>query len=390
MGPLNGMKVVEFAGIGPGPFCCMLLADMGADILRVDRPQSVGVPDEAPEFNTTLRGRPNAAIDLKHAAGRDAALKLCAQADVLIEGFRPGVMERLSLGPVDVWSRNPKLVYGRMTGWGQDGPIAHTAGHDINYIALSGALHAIGTRDGGPIPPLNLVGDYGGGALYLAMGVLAAYIEAQKSGKGQVVDAAMIEGAASLMTPFYGWSAAAGAGHNAHNAWREERGTNYLDGGAHFYNVYETADGEHICVGAIEPQFYARLLEMIGVSETELAPQKDRARWSDNREKLAAVFKLRNRDAWTDLLQAEDVCYAPVLSMQEAPDHPQFVDRKAFVDRSGVKQPGPAPRFSRTSSEAGAPPEYAGQSTRDALSRWGLADPDIESLIQTGAVRQRT
>ncbi len=283
MGPLDGVKVVEFAGIGPGPFCCMLLADMGAEVVRVDRAVNVGNEPLEPRFNTLLRGRKNVAIDLKNADGVEAALKLCDQADILIEGFRPGVMERLGLGPDIVFARNKKIVYGRMTGWGQDGPIAHTAGHDINYIALTGALHAIGTKEGGPVPPLNLVGDFGGGALYMAMGALAAYIEAQKSGAGQVVDTSMVEGAASLMTANYG-SLALGV-------HKEERGINRIDGGCHHYNVYETSDGEHVSIGSNEPQFYALLLETVGLGDADLPAQTDRDNWMQ----VKIVLKLRLR-----------------------------------------------------------------------------------------------
>ena len=385
MSALSGVKVVEFAGIGPGPFTCMLLADMGADVVRIDRAQNVGRDGEEPRYATTLRGRPNVAIDLKNVEGRETALKLCERADILIEGFRPGVMERLGLGPEDVFARNSRIVYGRMTGWGQDGPIAHTAGHDINYIALSGALHAIGTKAGGPVPPLNLVGDYGGGALYLAFGVLAAYIEAQRSGQGQVVDAAMVEGAASLMTPTYGYAAATGS----ERGWIDERESNFLDGAAHFYNVYETADGKHICIGSIEPQFYRLLLDTLGLEDGDLEPQNDRSGWQANREKLAGIFKTKTRDEWTEIMGPTDICFAPVLSMGEAPAHPHNAARGSFVEIAGVTQPAAAPKLSRTPGKAGTPPAHAGENTRDALSDWGFDGPDIDSLINGGAVRQR-
>ncbi|MED6310340.1 MAG: CaiB/BaiF CoA-transferase family protein, partial [Pseudomonadota bacterium] len=285
MGPLKGVKVVEFAGIGPGPFCCMLLADMGADVLRVDRAMNVGNDQYEPKYNNLLRGRKNIALDLKHPDGIEAALKLCDQADIIIEGFRPGVMERLGLGPDVVFARNKKVVYGRMTGWGQDGPIAKTPGHDINYIALTGALYAIGSKESGPVPPLNLVGDFGGGALYMAMGALAAYIEAQKSGEGQVVDTSMVEGAASLMTAVYGML--------ADGRYIEERETNRLDGGCHHYNVYETSDGEHVCIGSNEPQFYAEMLKTIGLDQANLPEQTDRKYWPEMTERLAAIFKTK-------------------------------------------------------------------------------------------------
>ena len=381
MGTLTGIKVVEFAGIGPGPFCAMLLADMGAEVIRIDRAAGVGRETQSPAVNPTLRGRRNLALDLKHPDAVETALKLCAKADILIEGFRPGVMERLGLGPDVVFKRNPKLVYGRMTGWGQDGPIAHTAGHDINYIALTGALHAIGTKAGGPVPPLNLVGDYGGGALYLALGVLAAYIEAQKSGKGQVVDAAMVEGAASLMTPMFGALAA--------GVWTEERQSNRLDGGCHHYNVYEARDGKHICIGSNEPQFYKLMLETVGLGDAELPKQTDRTQWPAMRERLADIFKTKTRAEWTALMEQQDVCFAPVLSMREAPTHPQNAARKTFVEVAGVTQPGPAPRFSRTASEINRGPAYAGEHSAEVLADWGIDKTHIAALIKSGAAKQR-
>lgn len=381
MGPLNGVKVVEFAGIGPGPFCCMLLADMGAEVIRIDRAVNVGKEAQEPRFNTLLRGRKNIAIDLKQPAGVETALHLCDQAAILIEGFRPGVMERLGLGPDVVFKRNPKIVYGRMTGWGQDGPIAHTAGHDINYIALTGALSAIGTRERGPVPPLNLVGDFGGGALYMAVGVLAAYIEAQKSGQGQVVDASMVEGAASLMTAAYG-SLASGA-------FKEERESNRLDGGCHHYNTYETSDGEYICIGSNEPQFYALMLKTVGLGDADLPAQTDREHWPMMRQKLAAIFKTKSRAEWTAIMEQKDVCFAPVLRMSEAMSHHQNVHRGSFIEIDGVRQPGPAPRFTRTPS---APPRgsaYAGEHTQSILEEWGFSGDKIAALLTSGAVRQR-
>lgn len=380
MGPLAGVKVVEFAGIGPGPFCCMLLADMGADVLRIDRAVNVGRDPIDPKFNTLLRGRKNLALDLKNPDGVAAALKLCDQADILIEGFRPGVMERLGLGPDVVMGRNPKLVYGRMTGWGQDGPIAHTAGHDINYIALTGALQAIGTKDT-PVPPLNLIGDFGGGALYMAMGALAAYIEAQRSGQGQVVDCAMVEGAASLMTAAYGYL--------AQGVFKEERQSNRLDGGCHHYGVYETSDGEHIAIGSNEPQFYKLMLESVGLGDADLPAQTDRAAWPRMREMLAEIFRTKTREEWTALLEQKDVCYAPVLRMSEAMAHPHNVARGTFVDVDGVPQPGPAPRFARTASGVARGTAHAGEHSAEALAEWGFDGPEVERLLASGAAKQR-
>lgn len=380
MGPLQGVKVVEFAGIGPGPMCCMLLADMGAEVLRIDRASNVGRDAMEPRFNTLLRGRPNLAVDLKKDDGVETALKLCDEADILIEGFRPGVMERLGLGPDTVFSRNPQIVYGRMTGWGQDGPIAHTAGHDINYIALTGALYAIGSKSSGPVPPLNLIGDFGGGALYMALGALAAYIEAQRSGRGQVVDTSMVEGAASLMTAAFGARAA--------GSFLEERETNRLDGGCHHYNTYETSDGEHICIGSNEPQFYQLMLKTVGLDAETLPDQSDREHWPMMRDKLQAIFKTKTRTEWTEVMQDIDVCFAPVLRMGEALKHPQNVHRGSFVELDGVPQPGPAPRFARTPSDPGMPPAFTGQNTVTSLSSWGFSKQAIEELIESGAVLQ--
>ena len=381
MGPLKGVKVVEFAGIGPGPFCCMLLADMGADVLRVDRAMNVGNDQYEPKYNNLLRGRKNIALDLKHPDGVEAALKLCDQADIIIEGFRPGVMERLGLGPDVVFARNKKVVYGRMTGWGQDGPIAKTPGHDINYIALTGALYAIGSKESGPVPPLNLVGDFGGGALYMAMGALAAYIEAQKSGEGQVVDTSMVEGAASLMTAVYGML--------ADGRYIEERETNRLDGGCHHYNVYETSDGEHICIGSNEPQFYAEMLKTIGLDQANLPEQTDRKYWPEMTERLAAIFKTKTREEWTKLMEQKEICYAPVLRPSEAIKHHHNVARNTFVEVDGFPQPGPAPKFSRTESMTPMGCAYAGEHTEEALGEWGFAATDIAALTASGAAKQR-
>jgi alpha-methylacyl-CoA racemase len=335
-GPLTGRRIVEFAGIGPGPFACMMLADMGAEVVTLDR---IGAKKNLKAVAT--RGRKVVELDLKDKAAIAEVLDLLANADALIEGFRPGVMERLGLGPDVVMARNPKLVYGRMTGWGQEGPLANAAGHDINYISITGALAAIGTKEK-PVPPLNLVGDFGGGALYLVVGVLAALLEAQKSGKGQVVDAAMCDGAASLMSMFFDMAAS--------GRWTERRDENFLDGGAHFYGVYECSCGHFISIGSIEPQFYALLREHAGLSEDCYDAQMDRKGWPSLKEKLTAVFKSKSREDWCKIMEGTDICFAPILTMAEAPKHPHMAARNVFVERHGVTQPAPAPRFSRTPS----------------------------------------
>jgi alpha-methylacyl-CoA racemase len=371
MGPLQGIRIVEFAGIGPGPFAAMLFSDMGAEVIRIDR--KGGRPPHKTEIY--LRGRRTLALDLKKPEAVEAALKLIEKADALIEGFRPGVMERLGVGPDICLARNPKLVYGRMTGWGQSGTLANAAGHDINYIALSGALHGMGPAGGKPVPPLNLVGDFGGGALYLAFGVACGLIEAKKSGKGQVVDAAMTDGAASLMTMFYGMSAT--------GMWKEERGANLLDGGAHFYDTYETKDGKYVAIGSIEPQFYKELLEKTGIADPAFAAHMDRDSWPALKEKLAATLKTRTRDEWDAIMLGSDVCYAPVLSLAEAPKHPHNVARKTFLEIDGVTQPAPAPRFSRTAPEVQGPPQVP--DAENALAAWGFAASEIEKLRSVGA-----
>lgn len=343
MGPLQGIKIVEFAGIGPGPFCAMLLSDMGAEVIRIDR-KGGRSPHKA---EIGMRGRKAVALDLKKPEAIEAALKLIEGADALLEGFRPGVMERLGLGPDVCLKRNPKLVYGRMTGWGQTGTLANAAGHDINYIALTGALHGIGNKGEKPVPPLNLVGDFGGGALYLAFGLACGLIEAKKSGKGQVVDAAMTDGASSLMSMFYGMSAM--------GVWQDERGSNLLDSGAHFYDTYETKDGKFVALGSIEPQFYKELLEKTGITDPDFQQQMNRDLWPSLKDKLAAVIKTKTRDHWDALMLGSDVCYAPVLSLAEAPKHPHNVARKTFIEVDGVTQPAPAPRFSRTVPEVQGP-----------------------------------
>jgi alpha-methylacyl-CoA racemase len=369
-GPLEGVRVVEFAGIGPGPFCAMLLSDMGADVVRIDRTAGArgGVPKGPNTFDVTSRGRRSVALDLKDKAGVETALALVAKADALIEGFRPGVMERLGLGPDVALKRNPKLVYGRMTGWGQTGPLANAAGHDINYIALTGALHAIGRAGEPPPPPLNLVGDFGGGALYLAMGICAALFEAGRSGKGQVIDCAMTDGAASLASMFYGMRAA--------GIWRDGRDANLLDGGAHFYDTYECKDGRWIALGSIEPQFYALLLEKTGLgSDESFKAQMDRAAWPSLTAKLAAVIRTKTRDEWCALMEGSDVCFAPVLSFAEAPAHPHNAARRTFVDVEGVTQPNAAPRFSRTPSAVQGPAPAIGAHTEEVLREWGVSSP---------------
>lgn len=372
MGPLKGIRIVEFAGIGPGPFAAMMLSDAGAEVLRVERP---GARPPSPS-DITFRGRSAIQLDLKQAEAVEAALRLVSQADALIEGFRPGVMERLGIGPDVCLKRNPRLVYGRMTGWGQSGPMSQAAGHDINYIALTGALHAIGRAGEKPVPPLNLVGDFGGGALYLVFGIVCALLEAQRSQRGQIVDAAMTDGASSLMTMFFGMA--------SNNQWRDQRGVNLLDSGAHFYNTYETKDGKWIALGSIEPQFYKELIERAELPETDFSQQMDRARWPELQAQLATIIKTKTRDEWDVLMLGTDVCYAPVLSLAEAPSHPHSVARSTFVKLSGVVQPAPAPRFSRTVSEVQSPPQAANAPT--ALRDWGFSPEEIDRLRATAVI----
>jgi alpha-methylacyl-CoA racemase len=361
-GPLSGLKIVEFAGIGPGPFCGMLLSDLGADVVRIDR---IGARGGA-KTDVTSRGRRSVALDLKDPAAVETALSLMDQADAVFEGFRPGVMERLGLGPDVALKRNPKLVFGRMTGWGQFGPYAQAAGHDINYIAIVGALHAIGGDDK-PVPPLNLVGDFGGGALYLAFGLLAGVIHARATGQGQVVDCAMTDGAASLMSMFYGMAAS--------GVWADQRRSNLLDGAAHFYDTYECSCGRFIALGSIEPQFYALLLEKAGLDDPAFKAQMDRAAWPDLKTKLQAAIKSKSRDEWCAIMDATDVCFAPVLSLAEAPSHPHNVARQTFVEVDGVTQPAPAPRFSATPGAVQGPPPAIGAHTDDVLADWGVKAP---------------
>jgi alpha-methylacyl-CoA racemase len=380
-GPLTGFKIIEIAGIGPGPFCAMLLADMGADVVRVDRAQSVrGPAPDTPAKDVSLRGRRSIAVDLKHPDGVATLLDLVEQADALIEGFRPGVMERLGVGPDDCFARNPKLVYGRMTGWGQDGPYAPYAGHDINYISLAGALAHIGRNGEAPVPPLNLVGDFGGGGMFLAFGVVCALLEAQRSGQGQVVDAAMVDGTATLMAMFWSMSQT--------GVWdASQRGVNLLDGGAHFYDAYECADGKYISIGSIEPQFYAELLRLTGLADDpDFAKQMDRGQWPTLKERIKEVFRSKTRDEWCALMEHTDVCFAPVLTMEEAAQHPHNVARNLIIERDGIKQPAPAPRFSRTKPEILRSPQHPGQGTVEVLSEWGFAQDRIEKLLESGAV----
>jgi alpha-methylacyl-CoA racemase len=380
MGPLSGVRVIEIAGIGPGPFCAMMLADMGAEVIRVDRAQAVrGGDPSAPPADVLNRGRRSIGVDLKHPDGVAVVLDLAESADALIEGFRPGVAERLGIGPDECLARNPRLVYGRMTGWGQSGPYAHTAGHDINYIALAGALDPIGRAGGAPVPPLNLVGDFGGGGLILAYGLVCALLEASRSGEGQVVDAAMVDGAAVLMSMFHAFTAM--------GIWNDQRGTNLLDTGAHFYDTYETADGKYVAIGSIEPQFYAELLRLTElVDDGDFAAQMDRSRWPELKERLAGVFRTKTRDEWCQIMEGTDVCFAPVLSISEAPGHPHNVERGTFVEVAGITQPAPAPRFSRTQAEIQRPPSHAGQHTDEILTEAGIDAARIAELRETGAI----
>jgi alpha-methylacyl-CoA racemase len=381
MGPLAGYRVIEFAGIGPGPMCAMLLSDMGADVLRIDRTSAAGLGiSMRTKFDLLNRGRRSVAFDLKKPEAIDAVKRLVEKADALIEGFRPGVMERLGLSPDQCLARNPRLVFGRMTGWGQEGPLAEAAGHDINYIALTGALHSIGRTGDRPLPPLNLVGDFGGGALYLALGVVAGLLEAQKSGKGQVVDAAMVDGASSLMTAIYGIKAA--------GMWTNNRGENLLDTGAHFYEVYETSDGKFVSIGSIEAKFYEELLDLSGLKGQELPNQMDRTAWPALKNQLTKIFKSKTRDEWCKIMEGSDVCFAPVLSMEEAPKHAHNRQRGTFVEVEGVVQPGPAPRFSRTPGEIQRPPASPGEHTEEALRDWGFSSVELERLRAQGAIVQ--
>ncbi|MBD9434182.1 CoA transferase [Achromobacter sp. ACM03] len=373
-GPLNGLTVVEMAGIGPGPFCAMMLADMGADVIRIDR--------LAPGFlgggGTIIdRGRRTIALDLKKPGATDIVLRLLDRADALLEGFRPGVMERLGLGPDECLARNPRLVYGRMTGWGQDGPLAQAAGHDLNYIAITGALHAMGHADRPPTPPLHLVGDMGGGAMMLAFGVLCGLLEAGRTGRGQVVDAAICDGASLLASAYHGKLQDGG--------WINQRQSNMLDGGAHFYGCYACADGKYVSIGAIEPQFYRLLLERCGIDDPDFQQQWERAQWPQLRAKLAGIIAGRTREQWCALLEGTDACFAPVLDFEEAPRHPHHVARNSFIETGGIVHPAPAPRLSRTPGQARAVPA-PGAHTEELLAELGLAPAEIQALRERGAI----
>ncbi|OLL73438.1 Alpha-methylacyl-CoA racemase [Pseudonocardia sp. Ae168_Ps1] len=375
-GPLAGLKVIELAGIGPGPYAAMLLADMGADVLRIDRPGSGGSAVPAAQ-DVLRRGRRSAVLDLRDERGVRAVLDLVSSADVLIEGFRPGGTERMGLGPDDCWAVNPALVYGRMTGWGQDGPLARTAGHDIGYIALTGALHAIGRADQPPTPPLNLVGDFGGGATFLVMGVLAALWEARGSGRGQVVDAAIVDGAASLTGLLHGMLAA--------GLWRDRPASNMLDTGMPWYDVYPAKDGGHLAVGALEPAFFAQFVDVLGI-EADESDRRDPSRWPALRERIAEAFAARDRDEWAAEFAATDACVAPVLGLTEAAKPPHLKARETFVEIGGIEQPAPAPRFSRTASEVPDAPVEPGTHTRQALAEWGITT--VDELIEAGVAQQ--
>jgi alpha-methylacyl-CoA racemase len=380
MGALSGVRIVEMAGIGPAPFCGMLLADMGAEVLRVDRMVGADLGISVPaKYDLLNRNKRSVAVDLKSAEGRQTVLRLIAGADALIEGFRPGVMERLGLGPDVCRGGNSKLVYGRMTGWGQHGPLSQAASHDINYIALSGVLHAIGRPGSAPVIPLNLIGDFGGGALYLAMGILAALISARTTDVGQVVDAGITDGLASLLTMHYGFRQS--------GDWSIDRGTNITDSGAPFYDVYETKDGLYVSVGAVEKKFYAELLARIGLGGADLPLQENHSGWGRVRERLSEVFKTRTRDEWCKLLEGTDACFAPVLDMDECVRHPHNVARKTHIDFEGVLNPAPAPRFSETPSEIRKAPPAPGEDTESALLDWRFSKPEIAALKAVGAIR---
>ena len=378
-GPLSGYRIIEIAGIGPGPFAAMMLADMGAEVIRVERAQSVkGAAPATAHWDTLLRGRKNIAIDLKNPQGVEALLQLVEKADAIIEGFRPGVMERLGIGPTECAKRNPKIVFGRMTGWGQDGPYAPLAGHDINYIALAGALAHFSRAGEAPVPPLNMVGDFGGGGMFLAFGVVCALLETQKSGKGQVIDAAMIDGSATLMSMFWAMKSIGMFNENA-------PGTNLLDTGAHFYDVFQCQDDKYISIGSIEPQFYALLLEKTGLTnDPAFAKQMDPSQWPTLKAKLQDVIKQKTQAQWCEIMEGTDVCFAPVLTMTEATQHPHHIARNTFINIAGVTQPAPAPRFSRTSPETPTPPAHVGQHSTQILNEWGISN--ITELLASGAV----
>ncbi len=377
MGPLSGIKIIEIAGIGPGPFTGMLLADMGAEVISIHRKTS-SADEKMSAVNISERGKRPIALNLKSEEGIATVLKLVESADALFEGFRPGVMERLGLGPDVCLERNPKLVYGRMTGWGQDGPMAQAAGHDINYISLSGALHAIGKKGQKPQAPLNLVGDFGGGGMFLAFGMCCAIIEAQRTGKGQTVDVSMVEGSAALMHMMYSMKAI--------GVWSEDRGTNLLDTGAHFYDTYETKDGKYVSIGSIEPQFYALLMEKAELDPAKFGNHMDASKWDELKEDLTEVFKQKTRDEWCELMEGTDVCFAPVLAMSEVAEHPHNKARGSFVEINGVNQPAPAPKFGQSQPGTPRAPKPAGAETDAVLKEAGFSDEEISALRDQGAL----
>ena len=376
---MAGLKVVEVGGVGPAPFCAMLLADLGAEVVRIDRKNASesGFPVDR-RFEFVFRSRRSIALDLKKPEAVDVVRRLTRQADILIEGFRPGVMERLGLGPDTCLELNPRLVYGRMTGWGQTGPLAKGPGHDINYIALSGALHAIGHQGGPPEIPLNLIGDFGGGAMYLAFGIMSALHEARNSGKGQVVDAGMLDGTTSLMTMIYGLFAS--------GYWTDQRGTNRLDSGAPWYSVYETSDGRYVAVGSTEASFYKNTVRLLGLNPDDFSDQHDKSGWPHMKDAFAKTFKTRTRDEWCTIFEGADACFSPVLSLAEAPTHPHQVARGNFVECAGLLQPAPAPRFSRTGAAIQSPPAKVGEHTDEVLSAWGFGIDEVDKLRQCSAI----
>ena len=375
MGPLKGLKIIEMAGIGPGPFCGMVLADLGAELIRVDRASAIGTGSKREPSN---RGKKSIAIDLKSKEGVEIVLKLVETADAIFEGFRPGVMERLGLGPNVCLERNERIVFGRMTGWGQEGPLAKSAGHDINYISLSGALAAIGRPGSPPVPPLNLIGDFGGGGMLLALGLVAGLLESKESKKGQVVDAAMTDGSALLMTMIYSMQSS--------GLWKNSLGSNLLDGGSHFYDTYECKDGKFISIGSIEPQFYELLCKIAELDDSVFSNQMDRQFWPEQKKVIKEIFLNKTREEWCALMEGTDVCFAPVLNMAEAPLHPHNIERKTFIELEGVTQPAPAPRFSRTNPEIVSSPSLVGEHTDEVLKAIGLNEEDINSLKTSGAV----
>ena len=379
MGPLSGKRIIEIAGIGPGPFCAMLLSDLGAEVIRVDRASTVAdeLPD-LPSLDLLNRGRRSIGINLKDPEGVETVLKLIESSDALIEGFRPGVAERLGIGPEDCLTRNPKLIYGRMTGWGQYGSYSSMAGHDINYIALSGVLGMIGRKDEKPVPPVNLIGDFGGGGMILALGICAALVEVASSGKGQVIDAAMTDGSALLATMVHSFKAM--------GIWGD-RGTNLLDTGAPFYDVFECSDGKFISIGSIEPQFYSQLLRITGLDQQENPKQMDRQSWDEMKSKIASAIKSKSREEWENLMEGTDVCFAPVLTIDEAYDHPHNLERDTFIEVAGVKQPAPAPRFSRTPASITSAPPHPGEHTEEILLDSGFTISEISSLREQNVIR---